>query len=549
MAEAGSEGGLGGRWVVFLSPVVWLLLVALAAGTWMWAGSFLRAAEKEGMIQRTQVAADFIRSYMTGIAARQRQDASKALADRTVSADRLEIFGGGLGYTSMIVLDRQGRALAIWPPRPELLGQDLTGSQPHVRVALLQDRIAVSNVFTSAVVPNQSLTAIAVPFATPQGQRIFSGGFIVADSPLGNYLREAIAPPGGYAYLVDRFGDVVATTRNPGAQVISLSRFAPQLAAALRQGSSGDYQRAGQEWHYTSASVWPDSWRLVIVAPHQRLYAEPDEEHRRFGVVLLVSALCGLVAAAALTYIAHRRWQGQQQLLRQDAQLRAFHAELELFAASISHDLRTPLTAMSTSAEVLAEHYPGQMSTEEALVFVRKIRSSATRMGDLITALLAFSQLQRGQIDRQPVDLATLTDQVWAKLARNRGERDIRFERADLPPCQGDSELLRQALATLLDNAIESTRDRPTARIGVGYEAGPEGFITYRIHDDGTGLDADQLKEVFTPFQRLRRTGTYQSVGMGLSLVQRIITRHRGRIWVESTPDGGTTFFFTLPTA
>ncbi|WP_068926721.1 sensor histidine kinase [Planobispora rosea] len=549
MVEADSESRLGGRWTVFLSPVVWLLLMALAAGTWVWAGSFLRTVEKEGMVQRTQVAADFIRSYMTGIATRQRQDASKSLADRTVGAGRLEMFGAGLGYTSMIVLDHRGRALAIWPPRPELIGQDLTGSQPHVRLALQEDRMVVSNVFTSAVVPNQSLIAIAVPFSTPHGQRIFSGGFIVAESPLGNYLREAIAPPGGYAYLIDRFGDVVATTRNPGAQVISLSRFAPQLAAALRRGPEGDYHRAGQDWHYTSAQVWPDSWRLVVVAPHRRLYAEPDEEHRRFGIVLLVSGLCGLAAAATITYIAHRRWQGQQQLLRQDARLRAFHAELELFAASISHDLRTPLTAMSTSAEVLSEHYPGQMSTEEALVFVQKIRSSAARMGDLITALLAFSQLQRDQIDLQRVDLAALTDQVWEGLARHRDERDIRFERADLPPCRGDSELLRQALATLLDNAIESTRDRPTARIEVGYQAGPEGFVTYRIHDDGTGLDADQLKEVFTPFQRLRRTGTYQSVGMGLSLVQRIVTRHRGRIWVESSPEGGTTFFFTLPTA
>ncbi|MFB9894001.1 sensor histidine kinase [Planobispora takensis] len=544
---ADSEGGVRGRWVVFLSPMVWVLLVALAAGTWVWAGSFLRSAEEEGMVQRTEVAADFIRSYMTGIAVRQREDASKALADRTVDVGRLEIFGAGLGYTSMIVLDDRGRALAIWPPRPELIGQDLTGSQPHVRVALMQDRIAVSNVFTSAVVPNQSLTAIAVPYATPHGQRIFSGGFIVADSPLGNYLREAIAPPGGYAYLVDRFGDVVATTRNPGPEVIALSRFAPQLAAALRRAPGGDYHRAGQDWYYTSAQVWPDSWKLVIVAPHRRLYAEPDEEHRRFGIVLLVSALCGLVAAAVITYIAHRRWQEQQKILRQDARLRAFHAELELFAASISHDLRTPLTAMSASAEVLVEHYPGQMSTEEAVVFVQKIRSSAARMGDLITALLAFSQLQRGQIDLQPVDMATLTDQVWAKLARHRGERDIRFERAGLPPCQGDSELLRQALATLLDNAIESTRDRPVAHIEVGYRAGPEGFTTYRVHDDGTGFDAEQLKEVFTPFQRLHRTGTYQSVGMGLSLVQRIVTRHGGHIWVESAPGGGTTFFFTLP--
>jgi signal transduction histidine kinase len=548
VAEADGESGLRGRFAVFLGPVVWLLLVALAAGTWAWAGRFLRAAEDGGLTQRTKVAADFTRSYLTGLATRQRQDAAGFLADRAVSQERLNVFGAGLGYTSMILFDDRGRVLLTWPPRPALIGRGLADELEHVRLALQRDRITVSDVYTSVVVPDLSLTAIAVPFPTPHGQRVFSGGLVAAAGPLGDYLREAVVPAGGHAYLIDRFGNIVAATRSLGPQVTALSRLVPPLATALEQRPVGDYRAADEDWHYTSAPVWPDGWRLVTEAPHWRLYTQADETQQRFGVVLLAAALSGLVAAAAIGHIAHRRRQGQRQLRRQAAELRAFNTELELFAASISHDLRTPLTAMSAYAEVLAEHYPGRMSVEETALFVEKIRSNAARMADLIAALLSFSRLQRGQVDPQRVDLRALTSQVWAELAERRSGREIRFDLADLPPCQGDPALLRQAVTTLLDNAVESTRDRAIAHIEVGHRPGPEGFTTYLVHDDGVTLDPGQLKELFTPFQRLHPTGTYQSVGMGLSLVQRIVTRHSGRIWAESRPAGGTTFFFTLPT-
>ncbi|WP_301549376.1 sensor histidine kinase, partial [Planomonospora parontospora] len=434
MAEVANESRRRGRFRVLLGPVAWLLLVALAAGTWVWAGRFLRTAEDGSLAQRTQVAAAFTRSYLTGIATRQRQDAAKDLAGRTVPQSRLEVFGSGLGYTSMILLDQQGRAMSIWPPRPDLIGRDLTDTLEHVRLALQRDRITVSSVFTSAVVPKQSLTAIAVPFPTPYGQRVFSGGFIVADSPLGDYLREAVVPAGGHAYFLDRFGNIVAASPPLEPQTISLSQFVPPLAAALERSPDGDYRAAGQNWHYTSAPVWPDGWRLVTAAPHHRLYAHANMTQRRFGVVLLAAALFGLAAAAAIGHTVHRRRQGQRQLRRQAAELHAFTTELELLAASISHDLRTPLTAMSASAEVLAEHYPDQMSAEEAGLFVEKIRSNAARMADLIAALLSFSRLQRGQVDLRRVDLTALTNQAWTDLAEHRAGRDIRFDLADLPP-------------------------------------------------------------------------------------------------------------------
>ncbi|WP_204054773.1 cache domain-containing protein, partial [Planomonospora parontospora] len=233
MAQADSESRLRDRFAVLLGPVAWLLLVALAAGTWTWAGRFLRTAEDGGLAQRTQVAAAFTRSYLTGLATRQRQDAARVLADRTVSQERLEVFGAGLGYTSMILLDDRGRAMLTWPSQPALVGRDLADELEHVRLALQQDRITVSGVYASVVVPGRSLTAIAVPFPTPYGRRVFSGGLVAADSPLGDYLREAVVPRGGHAYLIDRFGNVVAATRSLGPQIVPLARLVPPLGAAL----------------------------------------------------------------------------------------------------------------------------------------------------------------------------------------------------------------------------------------------------------------------------------------------------------------------------
>ncbi|WP_344865563.1 sensor histidine kinase [Planomonospora alba] len=543
------------RFAVLLAPVVWLLLVAVGAAAWVWIGRLQRSAADQGLTQRTRVAAEFTEIYLDRTARRQREDAERLLAGADVGQREFELFGAAFGYRVTVLIDGRGRVMRVSPEVPGLAGRDLSAGLRYVRPAVQRHAAVVTNVYMSPII-EESLIAIAVPFRTPYGERIFSGGFVASESPLGVYLDRAVVPPHGNAYCVDRAGNIVAATAVLGPEVTPLSRLDPELAAALERHPEGDYRSGGAQRRYTSVPIGTTDWRLVTEAPHQEMYTGANEVQRRFGLVLLAGGAAGLAVAAAVSVTTHRRRRGERRLRRltaryagQAAELRAVNEELKLLAASVSHDLRTPLAAINGYAEVLAEEVPDGMPPEETARFLERIRRNTARMGDLIDALMAFSRLRRGGFHPRTVDLAALTREVWDDLAAHRDARDIRFELAELPPCRGDPDLLRQVMLTLLDNAIGSTRDRAAAHIEVGSRPGAGGRTAYYVRDDGAGFPPDQAEQLFRPFERLHTTGTYQGSGMGLNLARRIIARHRGDMWAESSPGRGSVFSFTLPFA
>src|SRR5512139_685113 len=561
MRENRSGDETSGRFAGWFGPVVWVLLVVLAAQAWVWTGRLQRAQANQAFDQRTQVAADFTRSYLEGILSRFQQDAARTLTGRTVDRQQLDLFTAGFGFAQAAVLDAQGRLVRSWPAVPEVVGSPTLPISPYARAAARQDRPLVTDVFVSRLI-KVPIVAVAVPFRTPYGIRVFTGGFDVASSPLGVYLRDSVAATTGRAYYVDRRGNVAAATVPLPSQVTPLSRQAPGLARALGRRPSGSYRRAGTTWRYSSAGIGGRGWRLVAEVPQRVLYAQSDHVQQHFAMVLASAALLGLTAAAVITAVTRRRRWAEQQLrdlntqyARQatdlqasNTELEASNTELEAFSYSVAHDLRAPLRAMTGYAEILLEDHTTDDPADETVRLLTRIRTNAVTMAELIDALLSFSQLQRRPLRPETVDLTQLTRAVWDTLTAHRTGPDIIFDLADLPPCQGDPVLLAQALTNLLDNAIKFTRDQPTPRIEVGGRPGPQGFATYDVRDNGAGFDPDHAGHLFEPFQRLHPPGAYEGVGIGLSLTRRIIARHGGHITAESTPGQGATITFTLPT-
>jgi light-regulated signal transduction histidine kinase (bacteriophytochrome) len=168
-------------------------------------------------------------------------------------------------------------------------------------------------------------------------------------------------------------------------------------------------------------------------------------------------------------------------------------------------------------------------------------------MENLIAALLEFSRAGKQSLAIQPVDIARMWREILAEMKSEMGDRRLDVTIGDLPPCRADPTLLHQVLVNLLSNALKYSRTRDRSVIEIAAVAQPAGGSpAYSIRDNGVGFDMAHSGMLFTVFQRLHNARDFEGTGVGLTTVQRILQRHGGRIWAESAPEAGATFFFTV---
>lgn len=225
------------------------------------------------------------------------------------------------------------------------------------------------------------------------------------------------------------------------------------------------------------------------------------------------------------------------------AEAEAANRELEAFSYSVAHDLRGPLTTIQGFSHLLEDHADGL--DDKGRVSLRSIQESAERMGNLIDDLLKLSDVSRGALRQESVDLSNLAREVLARLRREHPDRRVEAVVDDRLLCVGDPGLLKVALSNLLGNAWKFTGKREVARIEFRVQSPTRPFV-YLVRDNGAGFDMDDAPKLFGVFQRLHRADEFEGTGIGLATVQRIVRRHGGRIWAEGEVDRGATVYFTL---
>ncbi len=230
--------------------------------------------------------------------------------------------------------------------------------------------------------------------------------------------------------------------------------------------------------------------------------------------------------------------------LRTD-ELEAANRELESFSYSVSHDLRAPLRALTSFSGILLDEYASDLP-QEARELVERIGRNATRMNQLVDDLLRFSRLSQQPLARKQVDVRNLVIEVLQEMRKKDGDRAVDVRVGDLPESYCDPALIRQVFANLLENAFKFTRHREETVIEVDSERVGDD-IAYYVRDNGAGFEMRHSGKLFGVFQRLHSTSEFEGTGIGLSIVQRIINRHGGRIWAEAAVDQGATFYFTIP--
>jgi hypothetical protein len=259
----------------------------------------------------------------------------------------------------------------------------------------------------------------------------------------------------------------------------------------------------------------------------------------------LSAMLPALERAMLLRRLRLKNAELEQRVQVRTLELEAANHELDQFAHSVSHDLRTPLRAVAGFAEILNQHHAAELSPE-ARRLVGLIAAGAAEMDQLTNDLLDFSRLGRQPLARQVIEPGPLCREVFDSLGHERAARRVELQVGALPAVSADPALLRVVLVNLLSNALKYTRRRDPAVIAIGCTQPAEGAPVFFVRDNGAGFDPVQAGRLFGVFERLHSGEQFEGTGVGLATVRRVIERHGGRIWAESAPDKGATFFFTL---
>jgi signal transduction histidine kinase len=235
----------------------------------------------------------------------------------------------------------------------------------------------------------------------------------------------------------------------------------------------------------------------------------------------------------------------EERVRRRTAQLETANSELEAFSYSASHDLRAPVHSIDSFGKLL-ERLLGDKLDERGRHYLHRIQENARVMSLLIDALLTLAHVSRAPLDRGEVDLGELALAAAERLRELEPHRKAVVDIAPGLVTQADATLVAQVMNNLVGNAWKFTSHTPQARITVGRQGEKAGAPVYFVRDNGAGFDMDHAQRLFSAFQRLHTPAEFPGTGVGLATVHKIVTRHEGRIWAESAPGQGATFYFTL---
>jgi PAS domain S-box-containing protein len=235
----------------------------------------------------------------------------------------------------------------------------------------------------------------------------------------------------------------------------------------------------------------------------------------------------------------------EQRIRKRTAELEESNEDLRDFAYSLAHDLRAPLASIDGFSAQL-ELTLAQLLDERSRHYLKRVRAGVRLMSDLTDALLALADLSNTQLLHQSVDLSAIGRAILERLRERHPNRQVNVVIEDTPDAQGDVRLLTAVMENLLGNAWKFTSKASRPEIVFGGQSWPNGSYLYHVKDNGAGFDPAYAYKLFGPFQRLHTTSEFEGTGIGLAMVRKIVSRHAGRVWAESLPGQGASFYFTL---
>lgn len=323
------------------------------------------------------------------------------------------------------------------------------------------------------------------------------------------------------------------------------------LAGAARKVSTGEGAETMAEIRKVIGEMESAEQKLLIERS-----SKAQAEARATIAIIALTIVIGVLAAGIAGLVVRRdflkRTQAENdirilntELQKRTAQLLNANAEMEAFSYSVSHDLRSPLRAITGYTASLQET-SGDRLDAEGKSDLERVRAACRRMGQLIDDLMALARVSQTEMNRGTVNISEIARVVLSELQKSQPDRHVAARVDSGLVANADANLIRLALENLIANAWKFTRDaaNPTIEIGCVQK---NGLVEYFVRDNGAGFDMAYANKLFRPFQRLHDRSEFEGTGIGLATVERIIHRHGGHVWAAAEPSKGATFHFTLP--
>ncbi|HZA97773.1 MAG TPA: GAF domain-containing protein, partial [Gemmatimonadales bacterium] len=373
------------------------------------------------------------------------------------------------------------------------------------------------------MVPCQRCTVVLFDFETGQAELIagYSGGTQMnpVPLPLGEFPAAEVLQRGSIRYVEDlnAAGDLPPMLRQLQAEGLRSFLSAPLMVEGEVIGE------------INLASSTPAAF---------------EPEHRDIALEVTTPLAIAIQHARLRQELARQTGELERKLGEKNAALRAATAEVETLLYSVSHDLRAPLRHLIGFSRMLLDDH-GRELDPGALHYAERIHQAADQMTTLVDDLVGLSRIGRQDLLRREVSLTTLVEDVVDQLRSSTDGRVLDWQIEELPTVECDPALVRVAITHLLTNAVKFSRPRERATIRIR-PVEVDGQAGLRVEDNGVGFKMSYAGKLFGMFQRLHRLDEFEGNGAGLAIVQRIAHKHGGRVWAESEPDQGATFYLTL---
>jgi signal transduction histidine kinase len=549
-------------------PVVLLLCFAISVGLGLYVLHFLRdllVQERGADLARTAARAadtlDRVLFERYGDIQLFANDSALMEGDPHTKVERLQRYKKLYWYYSWIaVTDAEGRMIAATDPVPQRQG----GPPGWFEAVLKTGHIHLESAQRSAEAGGVMAVGFTAPIYGPQGD--FRGA-VTSRIPLEN-LRAILEQEGKLEYgdlaqdwlVLDRNGLIIVEKNQPSGPDSSSSKI--ELPRNGWTAPGRDKAGFVEELHdrlgipfvtgYAATRGYREfpgfDWTVLVRLDRERAYAPIYRLIWSVGLIgfLIVAPLTGFGMWTSWKLARERNdlIQARQALEKSVVELARSNSDLQQFAYVASHDLQEPLRMVASYTQLLAKRYKGKLDAD-ADEFIAYAVGGASRMQKLIQDLLSYSRVDTQGQAGEPTPVGSVLDYALGNLRAALEESRAEVTRDPLPTVMADERQLLQVFQNLLSNALKFRGEQPP-RVHVSAERRGNEWV-FSVRDNGIGIDPQYAGRIFVVFQRLHNISEYPGTGIGLAICKKIVERHGGRIWMESQPGQGATFYFTLP--